>query len=83
MIDFARFIARQAFAKGCHHKLAEHRFGHSGLARRGRMAGDAILALKTELRSVNGTKRRCQSLGWMSAFGGKADMKRTWRDIRF
>ena len=36
---------------GCHHKqLAEHRFGHSGLARRGRMAGDAILVLKTELR---------------------------------
>ena len=37
---------------GCHHKLAEHRFGHSGLARRGRMAGDAILVLKTELRSL-------------------------------
>ena len=37
---------------------------------------------QTELMSAFGTKRTFQSRSAMSAFGGKADITRTWADVR-
>jgi class 3 adenylate cyclase len=37
--------------------------------------------LESELMSAFGTKRTLPPCRTMSAFGGKADMKRTWRDV--